>query len=75
MAAADPGTPAPREPRRDARRERLIGLLLLGVAVILLASSITWFGTGKQGVGFGQLFLGIVVAVVGAVLYRRSQRG
>jgi hypothetical protein len=60
---------------RDTARERLFGLLALGVAVVLLVSSVTWFGTGQRGVGFGQLFLGVVLAVVGAVLYRRSQRG
>ncbi|MCW2698957.1 MAG: uncharacterized protein JWQ45_492 [Blastococcus sp.] len=70
MAAADPGTPAPRDPRR----ERLIALLALGVAVVLMVSSVTWFGTGQQGVGLGQLFLGVVLAVVGLVLYRRSDR-
>jgi hypothetical protein len=62
--------PAP----RDTRRERLIGLLVLGVAVVLLVSSVTWFGTGQTGVGIGQLFLGIVLAAVGAFLYRRSAR-
>ena len=71
MTAADPRTPAPRDPRR----ERLVGLLVLGVAAVLLVSSVTWFGTGQQGVGFGQLFLGVVLAVVGAVLYRRSRQG
>ncbi len=71
MAAPVPGTPAPRDPRR----ERLIGLLVLGVALVLLVSSVTWFGTGQQGVGLGQLFLGVVLAAVGAILYRRSQRG
>ena len=71
MTAADPRPPASRDPRR----ERLVGLLVLGVAVVLLVSSVTWFGTGQRGVGFGQLFLGVVLAGVGAVLYRRSQRG
>ena len=70
MAAAEPGTPAPRDPRR----ERLVSLLVLGIAVVLLVSSVTWFGTGQTGVGIGQLFLGAVLAVVGAVLYRRSTR-
>ena len=68
--AAEPTTPAPRDPRR----ERLIGLLLLGVAAVLLVSSVTWFGTGQTGVGLGQLFLGAVLAAVGAVLHRRSSR-
>jgi hypothetical protein len=59
---------------RDTRRERLIGLLVLGVAVVLLVSSVTWFGTGQTGVGVGQLFLGIVLAAVGGFLYRRATR-
>jgi drug/metabolite transporter (DMT)-like permease len=61
-----------RSPARDPRRERLVGLLLLGVAVVLLVSSVTWFSTGQQWVGIGQLFLGAVVAAVGGVLYRRA---
>ena len=69
-AAPDPGTPATRDPGR----QRLIGLLLLGIAVVLLVSSGTWFGTGQQGVGIGQLVLGVVLAAAGAVLYRRSRR-
>jgi len=68
MPSPEPG------PTRDPRRERLIGLLVLGVAVVLLVSSVTWFGTGRQLVGFGQLFLGVVLAVVGALLYRRATR-
>jgi hypothetical protein len=83
MTAGDPTTPQPsgaaprdpsRDPRRDPRRERLIALLALGIAVVLMVSSLTWFGTGQQGVGLGQLFLGVVLAVVGFVLYQRSQR-
>lgn len=69
MTSSEPG------PARDPRRERLVGLLLLGVAVVLLVSSVTWFGTGQQAVGIGQLFLGAVLAVVGGLLYRRSTRG
>jgi hypothetical protein len=53
---------------------RLVGLLLLGVAVVLLVSSVTWFGTGQQVVGIGQLFLGVVLAVAGGLLYRRATR-
>ena len=59
---------------RDARRERLVALLVLGVAVVLLVSSVTWFGTGSSGVGIGQVLLGLVLAAIGAVLYRRSSR-
>ena len=34
--------PAPSPASGDPRRERLIGLLVLGVAVVLLVSSVTW---------------------------------
>jgi hypothetical protein len=60
---------------RDTARERLYGLLALGVAVVLLVSSVTWFGTGQTLVGIAQLVLAVVLAVIGAGLYRRSQRG
>ena len=59
---------------RDTARERLYGLLALGVAVVLLVSSVTWFGTGQTLVGIGQLVLAVVLAVIGATLYRRSRR-
>ena len=65
---ADPGSP-------DTRRERLVALLALGVALVLLVSSVTWFGTGQTLVGVGQLVLAVVLAGVGGFLYRRSQRG
>jgi hypothetical protein len=70
MDAGDHSTPAPRDPRR----ERLYGLLALGVAAVLLVSSGTWFATGQQGVGLAQLFLGAVLAAVGVLLHRRSRR-
>jgi hypothetical protein len=60
---------------RDTARERLYGLLALAVAVVLLVSSVTWFGTGQTLVGIAQLVVAVVLAVIGAVLYRRSQRG
>ena len=59
---------------RDAGRTRLVGLLALGVAVVLLVSSVTWFGTGQTLVGVGQVALAVLLAVVGVVLRRRSQR-
>ena len=68
MADPAPGT------SRDARRERLVALLVLGVAVVLLVSSVTWFGTGQQGVGVGQVVLGLVPAATGGWLYRRASR-
>ena len=68
MSSPEPG------PTRDSRRERLVGLLLLGIAVVLMVSSVTWFGTGQQLVGVAQVVLGAVLAVVGALLYRRATR-
>ena len=60
-------------PQPPARRERLVGLLLLGIAVVLLISSVTWFGSDRTGVGIGQVVLGVVLAAVGAFLIRRAQ--
>jgi len=59
---------------RDAKRERLVGLLVLGVAVVLLVSSVSWFSTGQTLVGIGQLVLAVVLAGIGGFLLRRSQR-
>lgn len=66
MTSPDPGSPT-------ARRERLVGLLVLGVAVVLLLSSVTWFGSDRAGVGIGQLVLGLVLAGVGGFLVRRAR--
>jgi hypothetical protein len=78
MADPDPGAPPPGNSGaptpRDTRRERLVALLVLGVAVVLLVSSVTWFGTGQSGVGVGQVVLGLLLAAVGGFLYRRSAR-
>jgi hypothetical protein len=60
---------------RDTRRERLIGLLVLGVAVVLLVSSVSWFSTGQTLVGIGQLVLAAVLAGIGGFLLRRASRG
>jgi hypothetical protein len=56
-----------------ARRERQIGLLVLGIAVVLLVSSVSWFGSDRPGVGIGQVVLAVVLAVVGGFLVRRSR--
>jgi hypothetical protein len=57
-----------------ARRERLVGMLLFGVAVVLLVSSPTWFASDRVGVGIAQLVLGLVLAGLGVWLGRRAQR-
>ncbi|MBB3677469.1 hypothetical protein [Modestobacter versicolor] len=66
MPSPEPGSPL-------ARRERLVGLLVLGIAVVLLLSSVTWFGSDRSGVGIGQVALGLVLAAVGGFLVRRAQ--
>jgi hypothetical protein len=60
-------------PSPPARRERLVGLLLVGIAVVLLVSSVSWFGSGRAGVGIGQVVLGVVLAAVGGFLVRRGR--
>jgi len=66
MTSPQPGSPT-------ARRERLVGLFVLGIAVVLLISSVTWFGSDRAGVGMGQLVLGLVLAGVGGLLVRRAR--
>jgi uncharacterized membrane-anchored protein len=63
-----------RSPRRtpEQNRARLVGLFVLGVAVVLLLSSVTWFGSDQAGVGIAQLVCGLVVAGVGGYLVRRA---
>ena len=58
----------------DPRRERLVGLLVLGIAVVLLVSSTTWFTGGRQAVGVAQLGVGLLLAGIGVVLLRRAAR-
>ena len=60
-------------PPAPVRRERLVGMLLLGIALVLLASSPTWFASDQALVGVAQVFLALVVAAVGVWLYRRAQ--
>ena len=64
------------EPRtRNARRERLVGLFLLGVAVVLLFSSVTWFSSDQSVVGIAQIVVALLLAGVGGFLVRRSSAG
>ena len=55
------------------RRQRLVGLLVLGVAVVLLVSSTTWFAGDRVVVGVAQLAVGVLLAGTGAFLLRRSR--
>jgi hypothetical protein len=56
------------------RRERLAGMLLFGVAVVLLVSSPTWFASDRPVVGVAQVVVGLVVAAAGVWVGRRAQR-
>ncbi|QNG36748.1 hypothetical protein F1C76_09205 [Geodermatophilaceae bacterium NBWT11] len=60
-------------PTRNARRERLIGYFLLGVAVVLALSSPTWFGSDRSAVGIAQLVVALIAAGVGGFLVKRSR--
>jgi hypothetical protein len=66
-----------RSPRRtpEQDRARQIALFVVGVAVVLLVSSVTWFGSDRVGWGIAQVVVGVLVGAAGAVLYRRSGRG
>jgi hypothetical protein len=59
-------------PPAPVRRERLLGLLLLGIALVLLVSSPTWFASDQGGVGIAQVLLALVLAGAGVWLYRRA---
>ncbi len=58
---------------RDGR-ERLLAILVAGVAVVLLVSSVTWFASDQAVVGVAQVFLAAVLGGVASFLYRRAQR-
>ena len=58
---------------RDARRERLVALLVLGIGAVLLLTSPTWFGSGRTGVGVSQLVLAAALLGSGALLIRRAR--
>ena len=66
MTTPQPGSPL-------AGRERLVGLLVLGIAAVLLLSSVTWFGSDRAVVGIGQVVLGLVLAAIGGFLVRRAR--
>ena len=56
-----------------ARRERLVALLVLGIGVVLLVSSPTWFASDRTVVGVAQLAVGVFLFAVGGFLLRRSR--
>lgn len=73
MTAGSPERSPGRTPEQD--RARLIALFVVGVAVVLLVSSVTWFGSDRAGWGVAQLVVAVLVGAVGGVLYRRATHG
>ena len=59
-------------PHANPRRQRLVGLLVLGIAAVLLLSSVTWFASDQPVVGVAQLAVGLLLGAVGAALLRRA---
>ena len=68
-APAPSSSPSPRAPSG-----RLVGLLVLGIAVVLLVSSPTWFASERVVVGVAQVVVAAVLVAVGALLLRRAGR-
>ncbi len=66
-----------RSPRRtpEQDRARQIALFVVAVAVVLLLSSVTWFGSARAGWGVAQVVVGVLVGAAGGVLYRRATGG
>ena len=58
----------------DPRRQRLVGLLVLGISAVLLFTSATWFASDQAVVGVAQLAVAVLGAVLGLVLLRRAGR-
>ena len=73
MTSGSPDRPPRRSPEQD--RARQIALFVLGVAVVLLVSSVTWFGSDRAGWGVAQVLVGLVLGAVGGVLLRRTNAG
>lgn len=57
----------------DPRRQRLVGLLVGGIAVVLLVSSPTWFASDRLVIGVAQLGVGVLFAGVAVLLLRRAR--
>jgi hypothetical protein len=66
------GPPA-RTPEQD--RARQIALFVVGVAVVLLVSSVTWFGSDRAGWGIAQVVVGLLVGAAGGGVTRPAARG
>lgn len=56
-----------------AGNQRTVGGLLLAVAVVLVVSSVAWFGNHQAGVGIGQILVALILGAVGVFLFRQSR--
>jgi hypothetical protein len=57
-----------------AGNQRTIGGLLLVIAVILVVSSVAWFGNGQGWVGVAQILVAVVLGAVGVFFFWQSRR-
>lgn len=55
-----------------AGNQRTVGGLLLGIALVLIVSSVAWFGNGQGWVGIGQILVAVILAAVGGFLFKQS---
>ncbi|MGY2127949.1 hypothetical protein [Blastococcus sp. SYSU DS0617] len=73
MTSGSPDRAPRRTPEQD--RGRQVALFVVGVAVVLLVSSVTWFGSDRAGWGIAQVVVGVLLGAVGVVLHRRASAG
>ncbi len=55
-----------------AGNQRTVGGLLLGIALVLIVSSVAWFGNGQAWVGIAQIVVAVILAAVGGFLFKQS---
>lgn len=60
-------------PTRRTTPARLAGLLTLGIALVLLVTSVSWFTADRTGVGITQVVVAVLLGALGVVLVRRGR--
>jgi hypothetical protein len=56
-----------------AGNQRAVGGLLLALAVVLVVSSVAWFGNHQAGVGIAQILVALILGAVGVFFFRQSR--
>jgi hypothetical protein len=46
---------------------------LLALAVVLVVSSVAWFGNHQAGVGIAQILVALILGAVGVFFFRQSR--